>query len=145
MDNTRTIANDVMLEDAAALMEEGREVTFRPLGNSMLPFIKGGKDSVQMQKKASVEVGDILLVRLPGPRYVLHRLIKMDGDQLTLMGDGNIRGTEHCTKADVLGTVTAIVKENKVVKPGNGRLWRALLPFRRYILALYRRIYRRAI
>ena len=136
----RTVANELLLEDAAMLMDEGREVTFTPLGSSMLPFIKGGKDSVRLKKMPEVEVGDILLVRLPGPRYVLHRLIRKDGSDLTLMGDGNIAGVETCKAGDVLGTVTAILKKNRTVVPGKGRLWRVLKPFRRYILGIYRRI-----
>ena len=71
----RVVSNELLLEEEASLMEEGREVNFTPLGSSMLPFIRGGKDSVRLQKKDSVEVGDIVLVRLQGPRYVLHRVI----------------------------------------------------------------------
>ena len=136
----KVVANEVLLEDAAALMNEGREVTLKPLGCSMLPFIRGGRDSVRLKKLPDVAVGDMLLVRLEGPRYVLHRLIAIDGDRLTLMGDGNLAGTETCTKADVLGTVVAIERGNRVVKPGNGLWWRRLKPFRRYILGIYRRI-----
>ncbi len=136
----KVVANEVLLEDAAALMNEGREVTLKPLGCSMLPFIRGGRDSVRLKKMPDVAVGDMLLVRLEGPRYVLHRLIAVDGDRLTLMGDGNLAGTETCTKADVLGTVVAIERGSRVVKPGNGLWWRRLKPFRRYILAIYRRI-----
>lgn len=136
----KVVANEVLLEDAAALMNEGREVTMKPLGCSMLPFIRGGRDSVRMKKMPDVAVGDMLLVRLEGPRYVLHRLIAVDGERLTLMGDGNLAGTETCTKADVLGTVVAIERGSRVVKPGNGLWWRRLKPFRRYILAIYRRI-----
>lgn len=136
----KVVANEVLLEDAAALMNEGREVTLKPLGCSMLPFIRGGRDSVRLKKMPSVAVGDMLLVRLEGPRYVLHRLIAIDGDRLTLMGDGNLAGTETCTKADVLGTVVAIERGKRIVKPGNGLWWRRLKPFRRYILGIYRRI-----
>ncbi len=136
----KVVANEVLLEDAAALMNEGREVTLKPLGCSMLPFIRGGRDSVRLKKMPDVAVGDMLLVRLEGPRYVLHRLIAVDGDRLTLMGDGNLAGTETCTKADVLGTLVAIERGSRVVKPGNGLWWRRLKPFRRYILAIYRRI-----
>lgn len=135
----RTIANEILLEDAAELMREGREVTFTPLGNSMLPFIRGGKDAVRLRKKPSTAIGDIILVRLPG-RYVLHRLIHKEGNRLTLMGDGNIRGTEHCTEEDVLGTVIAILRNGKEVQPGDGRLWRRLKSVRRYLLAIYRRL-----
>ena len=105
----RTVANEVLLEEAAALMLEGRDVTFTPLGSSMLPFIRGGKDAVRLHKMADVNVGDMLLVRLDG-RYVLHRCIRKDGNRLTLMGDGNLVGTESCTTDDVLGTVVGIIR-----------------------------------
>lgn len=133
------LPNQVLLEEAGTLLNEGREVSFTPLGSSMLPFIRGGKDSVQLCKKDTVEVGDIVLVRLPG-RYVLHRVIEVNGEQLVLMGDGNIRGTESCTKADVMGTVTAIFRGKRTVKPGPAKWWRRLKPIRRYILAIYRRL-----
>ena len=132
----RVVANQVLLEDAARLMEEGREVNFTPLGSSMLPFIRGGKDSVILRKMPTVDVGDIALVRLEGPRYVLHRVIVAEGPRLVLMGDGNTYGTERCLQEDVLGTVVEISGR----KPGNGKFWRLVKPFRRYILALYRRV-----
>ena len=137
----KVIANEIILEDAAALMDEGREVTLRPLGSSMLPFIRGGKDSVRLKKMPSVAVGDMLLVRLQGPRYVLHRLILKEGDRLTLKGDGNLVGTEQCLEKDVLGTVTAILKGRREIRPGNGLWWRRL-PYivRRVFLGIYRRI-----
>ena len=135
----KTVPNEIMLEDAAQLMAEGREVSFTPLGNSMLPFIRGGRDSVTLIANHNVKVGDMALVRIGG-RYVLHRVIKADEKVLTLMGDGNIRGTEKCTRDDVLGTVVAIERNGRTIKPGNGRWWRLLKPFRRYILAIYRRV-----
>lgn len=135
----RVVANEILLEEAAALMAEGREVTFTPLGASMLPFIRGGKDSVTLRKMPSVKVGDIALARLPG-HYVLHRVIEVEGENLTLMGDGNLVGTEQCTQADVLGTVTIIQKGSRIIHPGNGQFWRSLKPLRRYILAIYRRL-----
>jgi signal peptidase I len=135
----RVVPNTIILEEAGQLLNEGRTVRFTPLGNSMLPFIRGGRDSVVLQKKDSVEVGDIVLIRLPG-RYVLHRVIALDGDKVTLMGDGNSVGTEECTRADIMGTAIEIGRGNRTVKPGKGRIWRALKPFRRYILAIYRRI-----
>lgn len=135
----RVVPNTIILEEAGQLLNEGRTVRFTPLGNSMLPFIRGGRDSVVLQKKDSVEVGDIVLIRLPG-RYVLHRVIALDGEKVTLMGDGNSVGTEECTRADIMGTAIEIGRGNRTIKPGKGRIWRALRPFRRYILAIYRRI-----
>ena len=135
----RIVANEILLEEAATLMQEGRDVTFTPLGSSMLPFIRGGKDAVRLRKMDDVNVGDMLLIRLPG-RYILHRVIALEGDQVTLMGDGNIAGTEQCTLDDVLGTVVAIEKNGKTILPGRGVFWRKIKPLRRYILAIYRRL-----
>jgi hypothetical protein len=135
----RVLPNEILLEEAGLLLNEGREVSFTPLGNSMLPFIRGGKDSVTLRKMPSAAIGNIVLVRLPG-RYVLHRIIALDGEKVTLMGDGNLVGTENCTLADIMGTVTAIQKGKRNVEPGNGRFWRVLKPFRRYILGIYKRL-----
>ena len=136
-----TLPNEVLLEEAASLQEEGREVVITPLGYSMLPFIRGGKDQVTLRKMPSVQVGDIALVRLPGQRYVLHRVINVDSDAVTLMGDGNLQGTEHCTLSDVMGTVVAIHRGKRTVIPGKGVFWRRIKPFRRIILGIYRRVF----
>lgn len=133
------LPNAVLMEEAAALLDEGREVCFVPKGSSMLPFIRGDRDSVVLRKFPSVEKGDMVLARLQG-RYVLHRVVRVQPEGLTLMGDGNIVGQEHCQPQDVLGTVVYIVRNGKAVKPGKGVLWRLLRPLRRYILAVYRRI-----
>lgn len=132
----RTLPNEVLLGEISSLLAEGREVSFTPKGTSMLPFIRGGRDSVTLKKLAEVKVGDIVLVRLPDSRYVLHRVWSLDGDSLELMGDGNLIGKEKCRLADVMGTTVSINGR----KPTRGRLWRTLKPFRRYLLGIYRRI-----
>ena len=137
----RIIPNDILLGEVTAVLNEGREAVITPTGNSMLPFIRGGKDCVTLRRMDGVAVGDIVLVHTGG-RYILHRIIAVDGEALTLMGDGNIKGTEHCTTADVVGTVTEIIRpDGKRRTPGKGRFWAAFRPVRRYILAVYRRVF----
>ena len=135
----QVVANDVLIPELGRLLAEGLEVEFQPKGRSMLPFIRGDRDSVVMRKFPEVSVGDIVLARASG-HFVLHRVFSVEGDVLTLMGDGNIRGTETCRRGDVLGTVTAIIRSGRPHAPGNGRLWRTLLPVRRYLLAVIRRL-----
>lgn len=132
----KVLPNETVLEAAAQLLEEGREVCFTPLGDSMLPFIRGGRDTVTLKILPHIEVGDIVLARLPGPQYVLHRIVDRNRSRLLLMGDGNIRNTETCTRDDVIGTVTAINGE----KPGRGVFWRVLKPFRRLLMPIIRRV-----
>lgn len=135
-----TLPNEVMMESFAALLEEGREVRFTPKGYSMRPFIEGGRDSVILKKFAAVEIGDIVLAKIANGHYVLHRIIEKSGENLTLMGDGNLRGTESALVSHVLGTVIEIVKPNgKRIKPKKGEFWFRLLPFRRRLLWIYRK------
>lgn len=136
----RVLPNKVLLEEVAALVAQGKDVVFTPKGNSMLPFIRGDRDSVRLSACGEPEEGDIILARHDG-RYVLHRVVSVGEKTLLLMGDGNLQGTERVLRSDILGKVTAIVRPNgRTVIPGKGRLWRILKPLRRYILGIYRRI-----
>ena len=138
----RTIPNELLLGEVAAVLHEGREAVIIPTGNSMLPFIRGGVDRVVLRRQERVAVGDIVLVKI-GERYILHRVIAREGDALTLMGDGNVRGTESCRTENVIGTVAEIIRPSGRVRiPGRARLWRMLKPIRRYLLALRRRLSR---
>ena len=138
--NEIILPNDVMMGGIAALLSEGREVRFTPKGVSMRPFIEGGRDSVILKKRTDYDIGDIVLVKLVNGCYLLHRIIEKSGEKLTLMGDGNLKGTESALASDVIGMVTGIVKPNgKCVKPKKGRLWFRLLPFRSRLLWIYRK------
>ena len=138
--NKRTIPNDILLGEVASALQEGREAVIMPTGNSMRPFIRGGVDRVILCKKETLAVGDIVLACFDG-RYILHRIVVLDGDAVTLMGDGNLSGRERGRTGDIVGTVSAIIRpDGRRRTPGKGRLWRALLPVRRYLLAIYKRL-----
>ena len=120
-------------------LKEGKVVPVIPQGISMLPFIKGGEDRVYLLKKDKIEVGDIVLVEYHG-KHILHRVYAIDGEKITLMGDGNLQGTERVTKEEVLGTVVDVVTAGgRHKKPTKAWLWRKLLPVRRYLLKMQRK------
>ena len=98
-----------IIQEAVRLVEEGICVTLPVEGRSMLPFIIGGKDSVLLEKPTKVEIGDVVLAWVEQCRYVVHRIIAVNGDEVTLMGDGNIRGVERCRKDDIKATVSYVV------------------------------------
>ena len=138
--------NDI-IEEAIRLVREGVNVTLPVNGNSMLPFIIGGKESVILHAPGLTAVGDVVLAWVDGYRYVIHRIINIDGDRVTLMGDGNVRGTEHCLLKDVKARVTHVVSADNKKRDLYSRwrvraakLWYWLRPIRRYLLAIYRRI-----
>lgn len=146
--NKIVMPNAVLLGEVKLLLAEGKDVVIPTKGNSMLPFIRGSRDSVNLRKMDTAEVGDIVLAEIREGVYVLHRVFAVDGDAVTLMGDGNLRGVEHCRRQDIAGTAVAVLKENgkevdcrsrKALRQAH--LWRRLMPFRRIILGLYRRIF----
>ena len=141
------ITDERILEEAIRLVREGVSVTLPVNGNSMLPFIIGGRESVILKRAGLVDVGDVVLAWVDGCRYVVHRIIRIDGNHITLMGDGNIVGTEHCTVGDIKAIVTHVVDANGKIHDINNKwrrraakVWFWIRPIRRYILAIYRRL-----
>ena len=127
-----------VIEEAVRLVQKGVTVTFPVTGQSMLPFIIGGKESVILHAPGLTAVGDVVLAWVDGNRYV---------DRVTLMGDGNVRGTEHCLLKDVKARVTHVVSADNKKRDLYSRwrvraakLWYWLRPIRRYLLAIYRRL-----
>ena len=135
------------IEEAVRLVQEGVTVTFPVTGQSMLPFIIGGKESVILHRPGLIDVGDVVLAWVDGNRYVVHRIIKLDYDRVTLMGDGNVAVTEHCRLNDIKARVTHVVSADNKKRDLYSRwrvraakLWYWLRPIRRYLLAIYRRL-----
>lgn len=134
--------NALLLGEVERLLAEGRDVVLVPKGRSMLPFIRGGTDKVLLCKPSAtaLSVGDIVLARIDEGQYVMHRIIAIADERITLMGDGNLHGTEMVERNDVAGKVVEIITpKGQHRKPSRGWLWRKLLPIRKYLLKVYRK------
>jgi len=120
-------------------VDEGCTVVINPKGISMLPFIREGRDKVVISKPVMLKTGDIVLINFNG-RYLMHRIYAIDNDYLTLMGDGNLKGNEHCKRSDVIGLVSDIIDQNgRHRKPHKAWLWRHTVGTRKYMLKVYKR------
>ena len=141
------MTDNEIIEEAIRLVREGVSVTLPVNGNSMLPFIIGGKENVILQGPGLIDVGDVVLAWVDGCRYVVHRIIRINGDRVTLMGDGNLAGTEHCTLNDIKAIATHVVDAKERThylynrwRKSAAKIWFRLRPMRRYLLAIYRRL-----
>ena len=141
------ISDDKILQETVRLVGEGVSVTLPVNGRSMLPFIIGGQESVVLQKPVQPGVGDVVLAWADDCRYVVHRIILIDGDRVVLMGDGNIAGTEHCRLADIKAVATHVVgADERMYELNQGwrrwaaKAWYHLRPLRRYLLFIYNRL-----
>ena len=143
---TLTLPNETLLPEVVKLLLEEQTIALKAKGNSMLPFIIGDKDSVLLQKREIVSIGNIVLAEIAPKLFVLHRIIKIKNDKITLMGDGNLWEPEECTKENISGQVIAIIRNGKAIDCNSKKeqrkvmIWKTLLPIRKYLLAIYRRI-----
>ena len=143
-----TLPNDVLLGSVCEMLAEGHPVVIMTKGSSMLPFIVGDRDSVELVRADSCQPYDIVLAEIRPGAYVLHRVLLMEGDRVTLKGDGNLRGVERCALSDVKGKAVRIIRDSgKEIDCLSRRFyvrsrrWRlAPYQFRRLYLAIYRRI-----
>ena len=137
------VANNILIPELVRLVNAQKEVRFTPSGVSMRPFIEGEKDSVVLVAPTDPRRGDILLAQVKNANgqttYVLHRLIRIEGETYILQGDGNLFGEEQCTRETILARVIRIENPNGRRKPlTRGFLWHALLPVRKWLLKIYR-------
>jgi hypothetical protein len=148
---TIEIPNEILIPKVKEVIDRGATATLRVKGHSMRIFLSNGRDLVTLvaPERENLRVGDVVLAEIQPKVYVLHRIIQRTQDQLTLMGDGNVGTTETCTINDVIGIVTLFYRKGRT-KPDsvNGwkwktysRIWLTLTPFRRYILAIHRRLF----
>ena len=142
------LANAVFLPEIIKLLDEGHSVTIRLKGISMRPFLEDNRDKALLIKPQDIKVGDVVLAELPNSIYVLHRIVKIDKDNITLLGDGNLR-CEYCTRADIKGFAVGFYRKDKTLLERTDQrkwkmyswFWMRLRPIRRYLLAIYRRVF----
>lgn len=139
--------NELLIREIRRTLAEGKQVELKAKGNSMLPFIRDGRDSVLLERPTKIRVGDILLGEYAPDSFVLHRFVRKENGRLVLMGDGNLRGEEKCFPGNIVARVVRIIRPNGrsvdcdawAFRFRSG-CWRLLLPVRRYLLAIIRRI-----
>lgn len=124
---------------------EHHKATIWVKGYSMRPFLEHMRDKVLLAyPQRPLEVGDAVLAEITPGHYVLHRIISLEGEHVTLMGDGNLRGTEHCRLQDVVGIVEEYIRPKRTIPASDPQLirniqrWRRLLPYRRWLLLIYK-------
>lgn len=148
MTNKIIIPNKVLVEEVVRSIDEGKEVVLRTKGNSMLPFIVGERDSIRLGNCKTYRRLDVVLAEIQPGVHVIHRIIKIEGENVTLMGDGNIYGTEKCKIKDIKALGIEVITPNGKIRSLESSfhrflatLWILAKPFRRYILAIYRRVF----
>ena len=120
-------------------IETGNNFSFVAFGNSMFPFIRGGKDKVTLSPvKAPLHKGDIIFYKRDCGTFVLHRITKTRGEQFELCGDNQFRIEKEIRMDQVIAVLTDVERNKKKLSLDSfsSKLWIAYLPLRRFVKKL---------
>lgn len=135
----RLVDNRTAFSQARDLLLEGEKVQMRVRGQSMLPFFRSGSEILLRPiREADFFVGAVVLAETDQGTFVVHRIYRLDGEQVTLLGDGNVIGTETMPRERVYGIVDCSSRHLFWA-----RLWQRIRPLRRYPLAILKRLCRK--
>jgi signal peptidase len=96
-----------------AALERGQRVRMTVNGGSMAPFLFDS-DTVELEPTRKLRLGDMVLVRTETERYVLHRIVRMDGAAFFLRGDAQSWSEGPFTAEAVLGRVTIAWRKGRL-------------------------------
>ena len=141
------VHNDEFFAQVLGRLDDGHTATIPVKGFSMLPFIRGGKDLVVLEKATGDIVADDIVLFRMGGRYIMHRVLRTDGTRYDIQGDGVWLGHEYPTRDMILAKAVAILrngrKEVNPYAPSQLRkvhAWQRLGKFRRYVMFIYRHL-----
>ena len=129
-----SVSNELFFSGVEQLLAEGKSVRIKAKGRSMEPFIRDGRDEIVLSAGIQARKGCIILART-GEGIVLHRVINIEGNAVTLMGDGNLYKTESCLREDIIAVATRIVRRGKEIDPEcfmerlKARIWMVARPY----------------
>ena len=138
---------DVFFAEVKKVLEEKKTVRIRVRGNSMLPFIRHN-DCVILAYPAPGKIrrGSIVVAYTDELGYVMHRIVEKKGEQLILLGDGNVNQFEHTDCGRVIAVVTQYERGKRIFSVDGlgmrivGRVWYMMHPWRKRVLDVWWKI-----
>ncbi|MCR4804378.1 MAG: S24/S26 family peptidase [Clostridia bacterium] len=116
------------------LKEHGRFI-FTSKGISMWPLIRPGRDVIEISERTEpLKPFDAVVYKDGQGRYVLHRVIRIDGDTYDILGDNNWRMERSVKDGQIIGVLTAVLRD------GSRRVDFSSVKYKLYLL-LWCRLY----
>lgn len=151
------VRNDEFLPLAVSYLETKKSVKIPLKGYSMRPFLESDRDTAVLIKPHAPVLYEPVLVEVDfmnpktekyEKKWILHRIIGISGDHLTLLGDGNLR-PEHCKVSDIRASIKGFYRKgSNEIDLISGKKWKIysffwirLRPIRRYLLFIHRNIF----
>lgn len=144
------ISTDYLMPFVSELLEGKQLVRFTVTGNSMMPFLRHGRDSVELERVAfeTLKVGDIVLILIQTGEYVLHRIVRINTEFLYMVGDAHTFLEGPYYPNQVIGVVSGFWRNGRRIACDNKiytvlyRLWMGTREFRRFCLRVANKLKR---
>jgi hypothetical protein len=147
--NVKVLPPEVLMEQLPALLEEAPAVPLVITGSSMVPFLVHGRDTVYLSKiTAPLKRGDMILYRRSNGMYVLHRILRVEAESYTLLGDAQTDPEPGIRTQQILARVSAVRRKGKLLQNGSfwweffAKFWLRAVSLRPALLGLYSRLVR---
>lgn len=142
----KKIVPNIFLQEAAEVLKSGQPVRLHIDGRSMYPFIRGGKDEVEVVPYDGVSALPLWCGAFYcwEGKYMIHRYIGMKEGKLQMMGDGNLVRIETVEPTAIYGILSKIYHPDGSVQDcsdktwlNRGKWWYRLRSIRRFLIPLY--------
>lgn len=135
----KQIKSAVLFESLKELLNNGQNVKMTVTGNSMQPFLKEGRDSVELAQTcfAEIQLNDVVLIQREDGTYVMHRIIRKEKNCFYMMGDAQDWVEGPLGERNLRARISAIYRKNKKIEVTNQAykqlvfLWYTVLPLRK--------------
>lgn len=131
------IHNTSFLPVMEAMVRQGQTVPVSLAGNSMMPFLKNGRDTVIVSPPdAPFRRGDLVFYIRPGGQYVMHRIHHIRDGMLYIVGDAHTEIEGPVDPGTVFGVVREVIRKRKSLSRGSfcwwffEKIWIRMVPLR---------------
>lgn len=110
-----------LVEDLLAL---GKSVKITVTGNSMYPFLRSGKDCVELVRTDCklIRPDDIVMIRRQSGEYILHRVCKVDAQSFFIRGDAQFFVEGPIYPQQLMAQATAVWRGQRRIDC-SGSIW----------------------
>ena len=131
---------DTLMPLMREALENGKSISFSPMGISMLPMLRQGIDTVTLSPlPEKLQKYDLPLYQRDNGKYVLHRVIRVDETTYTCMGDNQVDPEPGLRHEQMIAVVTSFTRNGRVIPVTSFeyklycRLWVGSRSIRRFV------------
>ena len=144
--NKKKISLDEIYPIIKEKIEYGGTVRIPITGTSMNPLLYWGRDYVDLIKCENPQKYDIIFYRRDDGQFVLHRIVGKNDKGFILCGDNQWKKEYGVCDRHIIAVVESITRKDKTFNVSKlsykiyYKIWVGILPFRKYILLVYRKL-----